>query len=224
MFSDPCSTRIPLDTCRCTSSHCWHKCAGSHVPGHMNPNLNLKRKAHTSVVVRHQKQSLGFLQSLRSQFPLKEEDASAMWQTHFTILTLSLCISSLFTPTSKIFTIVDMWCVHKTKCLTSSYSPAGAFSTLINHVLKIQMRYFVEHEMLDYTTDTKYAYWNKSGAYVSKFSGPHSIHIPHDNCRYTSHHCWHKCAGNHVHGHMDQNLKRNTSTSDGLNLHQSKSP
>ena len=45
-------------------------------------------------------------------------------------------------------------------------------------------------------------------SYVSTFSYLDSTHIPLDTHRCTSHHCLYKCAGNHFHGHMDQNLQR----------------
>jgi len=48
----------------------------------------------------------------------------------------------------------------------------------------------------------------KERPYVSMFSYLDSTHIPLDICSCMSHHCLYKCADNHVHIHMDQNLKR----------------
>lgn len=178
MFSDPCSTQIPLDTCKCKSCHCWHRCAGSHVPGHMHLNLNLKRKAHTSLTcTSYQMQSVGLLQSFWSQFPVK---AAYLQELQ--------CVDK--TSIQAWFSICSFWCSGEPWFEAPNVGLCGI------------------SEKLDHNTAAKYAYWNKAGAYVCMFSGLHSIHIPHGTCKYMNHQCWHKCAGNHVPGHIHPILEK----------------
>lgn len=62
--------------------------------------------------------------------------------------------------------------------------------------------------------------WSPS-SHVSTFFGLHLTHIQLGTCRCRSRYCLHKCAGNRVPGHMDQNLKRCPHVTD-ISWHQSR--